>query len=85
MGVLNYFFTFKSAAQRFPKGIVQKRLPSGELSKAKLQAMLDNGKPFGCLRRGEMFSGMKHAYCIFTHLGGTMGQPCTRLAARVST
>ena len=36
-----------------PKGIVQKRLPGGELPKAKLQMMLDVGKPFGRLRRGE--------------------------------
>ena len=36
-----------------PKGIVQKRLPGGELPKAKLQMMLDVGKPFGRLHRGE--------------------------------
>ena len=40
--------------RRFPKGIVQKRLPSGELPKAKLPAMLDDGKPFGRVLRHEM-------------------------------
>ncbi|MGN0794227.1 MAG: hypothetical protein ACI4MG_07135, partial [Aristaeellaceae bacterium] len=41
------------AGRRIPKGIVQKRLPGGELPKAKLQAMLDDGKPFGRARRRE--------------------------------
>ena len=34
------------------------------------------------LRGGQQ---VRFAYVIFVHRGGTMGQPWTRLAARVST